>query len=158
MIEYYIYRFYPWAIVSILLIAFALIRWLYYRKFKTGRIKRGDIITNLSDGTKSTVLKTLSKGQLMTKTKLVRLPETFSDKEMIFIEEWYSEAGMQQLLWSKNKPCSTLDQKPPTKECKYVKVKKIPVIVYGRNNQNLHQTQRTELKDVTLLLLNEWIK
>ena len=67
MIEYYMYRIYPWIIVSVLLIVFALIRWFYYRKFKSDKVKRGDIVHNLIDNTKSVVSRVGSAGEMSVK-------------------------------------------------------------------------------------------
>jgi hypothetical protein len=93
-----------------------------------------------------------------TAIKTIDLPIPFSDKEIEFIEEWYSEEGMKQLLSSRGKKCRVLNKKPPIDGVKYVDVDDLPVLATLRNKENLQAFQVWELKTVTLLLLNEWIK
>ena len=167
MLEYYIYRIYPWAIVTILLVAFALVRWFYFRKFKSDKIKRGDIVHNLTDGTKSIVAKVNSPDELISKTlqnnltgkiiNKIKLPNEFSNEEMEFIEGWYSEKGMQQLLQANGKKFKILKDKPPVPGCSYVRVDAITVLVVRRNNVNLKPYEEQVLKTVKLLMLDTWI-
>ena len=91
--------------------------------------------------------------------KTIKLPTTFSDKEIEFIEEWYSEAGILQLkaAGGRNSVLTVLKEKPPGKGMKYVSIKGIPVDCIQRDRTTLKQVRITELKTVKLLLLNEWI-
>lgn len=57
------------SLIFVLLCVFAMIRWLYYRRFKSDRIKRGDIVRNLTDETESTVEKVKSDTELILKNK-----------------------------------------------------------------------------------------
>lgn len=90
--------------------------------------------------------------------KTVTLPLTFSAKQIEFIEEWYLEDGMRQLIAARYKQCTILDKKPPIKGVVYVDVEEIPVLKNVRDKNTLMAVQVKELKTVTLLLLNEWIK
>lgn len=92
--------------------------------------------------------------------KTIKLPTTFNDKEIEFIEKWYSEAGILQLkvAGERNSVLTVLTEKPPAKGMKYVSIKGIPVDYIHRDRSTLRQIRMTELKTVKLLLLNEWIK
>ena len=156
MIEYYMYRIYPWIIVSIILIGFAVWRWLYRRGWKSDKIKPGDIVNNLTDGTKSTVSKVISESELMLKN-VVSLPSQYSPKEMAFIEQWYMEEGILQLKQADKRECR-ITQDGPQPGCKYVDIDNIKVNFIVRNNRTLGLETKQELRKVKLLLLNEWIK
>lgn len=143
-------------LIIILIVAYALIRWLYYRKYKSDRIKPGDIAHNLIDGTKSTVSKVISETELMLKN-VVSLPSQYSPKEMAFIEQWYMEEGILQLKQADKRECR-ITQDGPQPGCKYVDIDNIKVNFIVRNNRTLGLETKQELRTVKLLLLNEWIK
>ncbi len=89
--------------------------------------------------------------------KTIKLPSSFSNDEIEFIENWYSEDGMQQLRASNTKPFSLVDEKPPVKGTKYVNVENTPVQVIHRDPKTLRAIAMKELKTVKLLLLDAWI-
>lgn len=157
MLEYHLQRFYIWIAFSILLLAFVLIRWYFYRKFRSPQIKPGDIIQNLTDGTKSTVAKVSTPGELMS-LNTVNLPSKYSPKEMQFIDTWYMEEGIKQLKSADKRQCYILTDKPPVPGCKYADVRHIPVNVKVRGNITLELVDKQVVMTVKLLLLNEWIK
>ncbi len=132
--DHFTHNIYAWIIFSVLIIAFSAIRGLYYREFK----KR----------------KSMSKAEM----KIIKLPEVFSQKEIEFIEEWYSEKGMQQLRQVNGKEFKLLKDKPPVSGCRYVNVSAIKVLVVRRNNTDLKPYQEQILKTVKLLVLDAWIK
>lgn len=144
------------SLVFLLGLVFEIIKWLYKRKFRSGGIKRGDIVHNLTDGTKSTVTKASSLGDLMSKTT-VNLPPKYSQKEMAFIENWYMEEGINQLKAAAGRECYILKDKPPVPGCKFVDVRHIPVNIKVRGNITLELVDKQVSRTVKLLLLNEWI-
>lgn len=149
------------------------VRWYFYRKFKAGGIKKGDIVTNQTDGTKTTVFNE-NKGKInvtgwkskVIKTpklsasinKTIKLPETFSKKEMAFIDNWYSEKGMQHLLKAKGRNCEILTEKPPVIGCKYINAFDVPIQHSIRDTRTLQPIYYIKPTTIKLLLLNEWIK
>ncbi len=54
-------------LIFILFVMLSLIRWLHYRKFKSDRVKPGDIVHNLTDNTKSVVSCVGSAGEMSVK-------------------------------------------------------------------------------------------
>ena len=161
MIEYYIHRFYAWIIVSAFLIGFAFFRWLYKRKskasFKNDKIKPKDIVRNLKDDTKATIYKVNSGSELIFKN-VVNLPAEYSQKEMMFIDNWYMEEGIKQLKASDKRGCFNIYKHPAYDDYSYVEVNNIPVNVKTRSNTTLETEDKVVFRTVKLLLLNEWIK
>lgn len=90
--------------------------------------------------------------------KTIKLPEAFSPAEMSFIEEWYSEEGMQQLLSSNGRRFAPVDKPSPKQGALYVSVKDIPVPYIHRDNKTLQRIAMTELRTVELLVSEDWIK
>lgn len=89
---------------------------------------------------------------------IINLPETFSRKELDFIENEYTEKGMQILLKAKGKSCKILNEPTASKNYKYVSVQvQIPCVI-KRDSKTLKPVHGVEIKDIKLLLLNEWIK
>ena len=145
--DHFIHNIYAWIIVSISIIAFAVIRWYFYRK----HIKSRPEPTTKPPSERPLII------DPKTAMKTVNLPQSFSDKEIDFIENWYSEVGMQQLLSARDKPCKILDKKSQAEGAKYVSVDGISVAMQARHRESLSLVKTREIKTVTLLLLNEWI-
>lgn len=175
--EHLTYRLQVFAIVSVLLIISGLIKWFYYRKHKTDKINceylpLGDGIVNVEDlnpGFREMAERAIQINRPVTvleipttfktgKSNTIKLPLVFSQDEINFIEDWYSESGMQQLLLSRGKTLKVLDEKPPKDGIKYVEIEGVPVVYLHRDSTTLKQVQMSELKTVKLLILNEWIK
>ncbi len=152
------YYFYPLAIISAIFIGVIITRWFYYRKFKTDRIKRGDIVHNLSDDTKTKILKMDSPGVLSIKNPIINLPKVFNQKEMQFIDNWYMEEGILQLRQAQGREFVLLKDKPPIPGCKYVSVPGIMVNFKKRDNKTLELIDIQLPKTVKLLMLDAWIK
>lgn len=144
-------------IAFILVIVLIIVRAIFYRRFKSDRIKAGDTIHNLTDGTKAKVKKVTSSTEieLMSK-KIINLPREYLPKEMAFIENWLSEEGILQLKQTDKRECLVIGEKEPG--CQIVKVGNINVNFYTRNNRTLELEKKQELRTVTLLLMDEWIK
>ena len=158
MPDFFTYQIYALIIASILVTLFVLIKWLYYRKFKTDRIKRGDIVHNLSDDAKTKVLKMNSLRALSTKSSIINLPKVYSAEEMQFIDNWYMEEGILQFKQAHGYQFILLKDKPPVPGCKYVSVSGIMVNLKKRDNKTLELIDIQLPKTVKFLMLDEWIK
>ena len=147
------------SLVTLGLLIYTAIRLHFYRKFKAKKEHIFDDIAamqkiNRSDSDKG--FKPVIRG-LMSK-RIVNLPKRYNQKEMVFIENWYMEEGINQLKASNKMECVVLVKKPPEPGCKYVSVSNIPVNFKFRDSKTLELKDMQERKTVTLLLLNEWIK
>lgn len=90
--------------------------------------------------------------------KTIKLPETFSPAEMSFLEEWYSEDGMQQLLSSNGKTATLTAKKSHVYGAIFVSVAGVPVRKMRRDNKTLRPALVSELKTIELLVSENWIK
>ncbi len=172
--EHFIYRTQIFVIVSGLLIIAGLIKWFYSRKSKPtidhpleDIAAMSKIIRSDSDkGFKPTIKKFSGKDKVSGLSndfnkrvgiKTIKLPSTFSSVEIKFIEEWYSEQGIQQLKNSNGKTFEYICQHPVFEEYSYIDVPGITVSTGVRDSRTLQLISMMEFKTVKLLVLNEWI-